>query len=280
MKTMAHRSIALAAFGALLLASAPAVAGRGGSASRIVNAIHTGSSDAIIAELERAERLVCAACIEPVMALLDDERYEVREAAAWWFARRPAQKRELTERSLAYLQGQDAQKARNAADILGTFRHPEAVAPLAAALSRKGLAPEARQHLVRALGTIGHPAARPAIAAALGDDAADVRLEAAGAWLALREQTEAAALVPLVSDGDLRVRRKAIAVLGNLREGAARTALEAQLAADSDPAVRRNAAWALGRIGDAASRRALEAASADTSPLVARTARVALGLLR
>lgn len=278
---LAKTLVALAGAAIILTAAQTAHAGRGGSHSRIQNAIASGSVDAITAELERAERLICgSSCIEPVMALLDDPRYEVREVAAWWFARRPAQKQELTERSLARLQGNDSIQARNAADILGTFRHPVAIPALSAAAQRQGLSAEARLHAVRALGTIGHRDGNAALRAAMQDASAGVRLEAVSAWLEMRHQQDAAPVVGLIADADVHVRRKAAAVAGGLRDAGARLALEAQLAGDEDPAVRRNAAWALGRIGDTASRPALEAATSDASSLVRTTARAALRSLR
>lgn len=273
-------STVLAAAACTLLLVGTATAGRGGSAARIQNAINTRSSDAIIAELERAERLICDACIAPVMELLDDDRYEVREAAAWWFARRPVMKRQLAERSVADLAGDDSRLARNAADILGTFRHPDAIEALAAASARTELSAEARAHAVRALGRIGHADANGALAAAMGDADATVRYEALAAWLDIRRQDGAAPVVALIDDADARVRAKAAAVAGELREASARVALEAQLASDPDPSVRRNAAWALGRIGDRASRDALEAARSDASSLVRTTARAAISQLR
>lgn len=260
--------------------SGTADAGRGGSYARIQNAINTTSTDAIIAELERAERLICDACIAPVMGLLDDDRYEIREAAAWWFARRPVVKAMLTERSIEELAGSDAEAARNAADILGTFRHPVAIDALTAAVARTDLSAEARQHAVRALGTIGHPRGAAGIEDALDDADAAVRAEALVAWAAIRGQTGAAPAVALIADEDATVRAKAAAVVGQLREATGRAALEAQLGSDPDPVVRRNAAWALGRIGDAASRAALEAASNDESSLVRMTARAAIYKLR
>ncbi len=255
-------------------------AGRGGSHARIQNAINTRSTDAIIAELERAERLICDACIAPVMDLLDDDRYEIREAAAWWFARRPVMKRQLDERSVTDLAGDDSRLARNAADILGTFRHPQAIPALAAAAGRTDLSAEARAHAVRALGTIGHAAANTALQGAMSDADADVRFEALDAWLKIRNQDGAAPVVALIDDADGRVRAKAAAVAGDLREAGARAALEAQLASDADPTVRRNAAWALGRIGDRASRDVLEAAKSDASSLVRMTARASISKLR
>jgi HEAT repeat protein len=256
--------------------AATASAGRGGSYAHIENAISTGGSDAIIAELERAERLPCDACIAPVLGLLDDDRYEVREAAAWWFARRPVMKVALRDQATSDIQGNDSRVARNAADILGTFREPTAIPVLAAAVSRTDLSAEARQHAVRALGTIGNLQGDAGIETAFGDSDASVRFEALDAWLNIRGQHGAAAAVDLIGDSDASVRAKAAAVIGDKREASARVALEAQLATDSDPAVRRNAAWALGRIGDQASRPALEAAANDPSSLVRMTAKAAI----
>lgn len=276
------KNLALLATAVVVLGtSSIADAGRGGSHSRIQNAIRTGSAAAIIAEIERAERLICSsACIETMMSLLEEPRYEVREAAAWWFARRPAQKAELTERSLAELQGDDSVAARNAADILGAFRLRPAVPALATAAQRQDLDAEARRHAVRALGLIGSRDANPALGAAMSDADAGVRLEAVTAWYAVHAQEGAAPVVALLADADVDVRRKAAAVAGGLREATARAALEARLASDADVQVRRHAAWALGRIGDAASRPALEAALDDASSLVRGTARVALRQLR
>lgn len=270
---------ALVAALALTLAT-PAHAGRGGSASRIQNAVATGSVDAIIAEVERAERLTCDACTPLLMDLLDHDRYELREVAAWWFARRAALKVQLTERSIADLAGADSRIARNAADILGTFRHPDAIPALAAAVGRTDLSPEARAAAARALGTIGHPRGATALAGAMNDADAGVRLAAVTAWSKLRKQTSAAPVVARVGDGDAVVRATAAAVIGGLRDQAGRAALEQAVATDRDPSVRRNAAWALGQIGDPASRTALSNATTDASSLVRSTAKAALYALR
>lgn len=248
-------------------------AGRGSSSSRVQTTINNGGAASIIAELERAERLVCPGCVEPVMGLLDDDRFEVREVAAWWFARRPAQKAMLTDRSVDRLTTGDSVQVRNAADILGTFRHPQAIAPLASAFQRTDLTVEARAHIVHALGVIGHPSANATLTAAMTDESADVRLNAVTAWLEIRTQTSAAPAVTLVADSNVLVRRKAAAVVGHFRDGAGRVALENVLLSDADPVVRRNAAWALGQIGDRESLAALDQATNDESTLVRATAR-------
>lgn len=278
----ATKTLLVLATAAVLLGTAgSAQAGRGGSHARIQNAIRTGSEDVIVAEIERAERLFCSsACIETMMSLLEDPRYRVRENAGWWFARRPPQKREIRERSLAQLQGSDSIQARNAADVLGAFRDATAVSALAAAAQRQDLSAEARQAAVRALGLIRAPEANPALAAAMRDSDAQVRLEAATAWYMIRYQAGAEPVVALLGDADVEVRRKAASVVGGLREAAGRAALEQRLASDEDTLVRRHSAWALGQIGDPASRAALQAAEGDASSLVRSTARAALRTLR
>jgi len=274
-------SIVSAGIAAVVLGlSSPAHAGRGGSASRIQNAVATGSVDAIIAEVERAERLTCDACTPVVMDLLDSDRYEVREVAAWWFARRAALRVQLHDRSVADLAGGDSRLARNAADVLGTFRHPNAIPALATAVVRTDLTAEARASAAQALGTIGHRNASTAIATAMADRDASVRLAAVTAWSKIRKQPNAAPVVALVADSSAEVRLAAAAVIGGLRDGAGRAALELAVTADADAGVRRNAAWALGQIGDPASRTALTTATSDPSSLVRSTARVALYALR
>jgi HEAT repeat protein len=272
--------LALAAAAALAVVPAAALAGRGGSAARIRAAQQGGSVDAIIAEVERTEKLVCGGCIDVVMDLLDHDRYEVRQVAAWWFAKRPELARELKARSYDDLRGSDARLVRNAADFLGSQRTKDSVPALATAAARRDISAEARMAVVRALGTIAHTSANAALTAAMADPDAAVRAAALGGWRGVLGQRGAAPVVALVADGDAGVRATAAAVIGNLREASGRAALEAAVIGDADPVVRRNAAWALGRLGSTASRAALDTASRDGSPLVASTARAALRGLR
>ncbi|MEZ4368908.1 MAG: HEAT repeat domain-containing protein [Kofleriaceae bacterium] len=269
-------SLALGA--ALVVGAAPAAAGVGGSANKVRSAVASGSVDAILAEVERVERKICNDCIEPITALLEHARYEVREVAAWWFAKRPGLKDAMIEQMVDDLAG-GSLMVRNAADFLGTVKALPSIPVLTDLAVRADLSAEARQHVVRALGKMGHASANPAIEAAFADADATVRAEAVDAWHAILYQQGAAAMVDLLDDADALVRAKAAAVIGSLREASARVALEAVLASDVDPSARRNAAWALGRLGQAASRPALEAAMSDASSLVRNTARVALAAL-
>src|SRR5687768_16016627 len=85
---MIKRTTRLSMFVAISLLSTPAFGGRGGSPEAIRAAIDSGSVDAISAELERAERLVCAACLPMVSPLVDHPDARVRQVASWWLARR------------------------------------------------------------------------------------------------------------------------------------------------------------------------------------------------
>ena len=250
------------------------------SSLRLESVIDSDSADAIVAELERAETLICVPCVALVLDLLDDPRYIVREAAAWWVARRPAHKRSVAAAANAALLGNDSEQARNAADILGAFLEPASVPLLATALQRTELSAEARSHITAALARLGHRDANPALSAAMADSNPEVRLAAVAAWVEIRGQIDAAPAIPLVADSEVAIRRKAAAVIGYVRDGGGRVALEERLASDDDAAVRRNAAWALGQIGDEQSRVALEEALLDPSGLVRMTARVALRKVR
>ncbi|HTJ46487.1 MAG TPA: HEAT repeat domain-containing protein [Kofleriaceae bacterium] len=263
----------------ILVLGGTAQAGTGGSAGRIRAAVQSGSQDAILAEVERAEYLMCPDCVNVVTDLLDDERPAVREVAAWWFARRPSVAQGFIDRSLQDLQGSDVKHARNGADFIAVFRNVKYIPALSTALARTDLGGEARAHAAIALGRIGDKSVDSALANAMKDGDAQVRLAAVQAWIAVRYQQGAAPVVQLVGDSDANVRAQAAAALGEEREASGRTNLEAALATDTDAVVRRNAAWALGRIGDAASRPALEKASTDPSPLVAMTAKAALSSL-
>jgi len=266
----------------LIALVAPAQAGRGGSYLKILGAYNNGSSDAIVAELERAENLPCnSICVDFVATLTQDDRYEVRQAAAWWFARRPGPAGALRQDAIDTLTTTtDTIEARNAADVLGTFERPVAIPVLTGAIARTDLGVEARVAIARALGDIGHPAAISGIGIALSDSDAGVRLQAVEAWGQIRFQTDAAPVVALATDSDVLVRRAAIGIIGKFADATARGALEDAVVNDDDPAVRRNAAWSLGRIGDAASRDVLEVATQDDSPLVRNTAKNAIRSLR
>ncbi len=280
-KMIRNALIAAACTFTVLGAIPEANAGRGGSPGTIRSAIRSNNADAIVAALEQAENIPCNSdCMGMVMDLLDNDDYRVRQVASWWFARRPAQMKEVAELATAWLTTGSSTDARNGADILGTFGYAKHIATLTTASQKSGLDAPARAAIVKALGDIANKSANATVATAMTDSDASVRLSAVTAWKNMLKQNSAEPVVALVSDSDVQVRRAAISTVGKFRSADARVALEAALASDADSAVRRNAAWALGRIGDAASREVLRAAIDDPSSLVRTTAKVAMGKLR
>ena len=271
------KQLATVAF-TLLAAGSVAQAGRGGSSTRIRNAVATHSVDAIIAEIERAEHLVCQSCDEVMTALVDHDRYEVREAAAWWFAKRPSVNAVMTAQMTSDLSGTDSVSVRNAADYLGTVKAYPALVQLEAAMG-SGVDADARLHIVRAAGRMAARSSNAVLVLGLADADAGVRAEAADWYRDVRGQTVATPLFGLLADGDATVRAHAATAIGGLKGAGARATLESLVINDPDPAVRRNAAWALGQIGDAASTDVLRQAKDDPSGLVRRTANAALALL-
>jgi HEAT repeat protein len=277
--TMQNIRIKLAAVALVLCAAMPAYAGVGGSAAKIRSAIQSGSVDAIIAEVERAEGLACDECVQLVTNLTEDSRYQVREVAAWWFAKRPALKRMLAEQFDRELLTGGTLKVRNAADFLGATVTYTSLPNLSAAI-RRDVGAEAKLAIVRALQTLGHKNGDDALAFAMADRDAGVRAAAARAWREIFDQVDAGPVVALLADADATVRAEAATVVGAMKALSGRAALEALVVSDPSPIVRRNAAWALGKLGQAASAGALAKASADESSLVRMTAKASLAQLR
>jgi HEAT repeat protein len=266
----------LAAVAFLALAPSAAYAGKGGSSAAIQAAVRSTSTDAIIAEVERAEGLICEECIQTLTNLTEDARYEVREVAAWWFAKRPALKDMLAAQFSADLPRGDTIKVRNAADFLGRTKTYTALPQLRAAIHRADLGAEAKLALVRAAGFMAHTGGNEVLTTAMADPDASVRAAAVVAWRDILGQKTAQPVVELLGDGDANVRAQAAGVVGGMTEQGARPALEALVVGDPDATVRRNAAWALGQLGNLASRPALLQATSDKSGLVRGVAKAAL----
>lgn len=280
-KMITNALIAVACSFTLFAALPEAEAGVGGSEGTIRSAIRSTNADAIISALEQAENIPCNSnCMGMVMELLEDDDYRIRQVASWWFAKRPAQMRELTEQATAWLSLNNSVDARNGADILGTFGYAKNIPVLEAAATNTSLTPVARASVIQALGNIGNMAANATVASAMSDGDAQVRLSAIVAWKGMLKQNSAEPVSALANDSDLKVRRAALSTIGQFRVASARTDLENLVVNDADPAARRNAAWALGRIGDSGSRDVLLAASSDESSLVRMTAKAALSKLR
>jgi HEAT repeat protein len=269
----------IAAVAVLVLAPSAAHAGRGGSAAAIAAAVRSTSTDAIIAEVERAEGLMCEACIQTLTNLTEDPRFAVREVAAWWFAKRPALKDMLASQFASDLSQGDTIKVRNAADFLGRTRTYTALPQLRAAIHRSDLGSAAKLALVRAAGFMAHTGGNEVLTTAMADADASVRAAAVVAWRDMLGQRTALPVVARLGDADANVRAQAAGVIGGMTEQSARGTLEILVVRDPDPVVRRNAAWALGQLGNAASRAALLQATTDKSGLVRGVAKAALAAL-
>lgn len=262
------------------LQAAPAQAGRGSSPQALAKAIASGGSDAIISELERAEHLVCAACVDEVMPLIDSDDVRVRKAAGWWLARRGV-RGDVFAAMVGRLGGPDADKARNAADVLGEMQMREAIGPLAAALDSPTMAVTARVAFAQALGDIGDPDAETALGRALGAPEPAVRGAATSALRRLRGFSNGGLVVPLLGDADAGVRIEAIYTLARIRSRAGDGALVGLLG-DTSVDVRKKAAWALGEVGAdvrVAGPALQKAAAKDENPLVRSLARAAISKL-
>src|SRR6185436_105805 len=258
--------------------ASPALAGRGSSPGAIQSAISSGSVDAIQAELERAEHLVCPQCVRLVRPLLDHPDQRVRQVAAWWMGRRGLQN-DLYDTMSARLAGSDPVAARNAADVLGSLRMRLAIQPLGALAGDDGRDPIPRVAAARALGRIGDIAALPLLGKALAANDAKVRAAAVASLRELRSFQDPTLAVPLLSDADEDVRVQAIYTIGATRSKALVSAggeeavrgLAALVIGDPSARVRKKAAWALGEIGapvSLAGPALSQAASKDSDPLV------------
>jgi len=264
--------------GISLAAAGSAVAGRGASPASIQRAIASGSSDAIKAELERAEHLVCFSCVDMVRPLIDNQDQGIRQVAAWWLARRTAAGTVRVD-MLTRLSQPDSIAARNAADVLGEFHYVSSIPALSAALTNPVYSGEARAHMASALGRINRPAVVAPLTAALGDGDTQVKVAAMKALQSIAGLRDGSAVSPLLADANLGVRAEAATTLGMFHDANSVAALVTALQNDASPIVRKNAAWALGEVHASSSVAgpALQtAAASDASPFVRSLATAAL----
>lgn len=278
---MKNLKLKLAAVAFLIGATlSPAMAGKGGGADQIRDAIRSTSVDAIVAEVERAESLVCGECATMVIGLTDHDDYRVREVAAWWIAKRPSLANQVATGFKQDLVTGDAAHVRNAADYLGASSTFNSLPQLRQAIKRTDLSVDAKLAIVKAVGRLANLGGNEVLTVAMRDASPDVRWNAAKAWRDIRGQQGAAPVAALLADSDARVRAEAATVVGGLRVQSAVAALETLVTSDANPMVRKNAAWALGRLGSSSSRAALTTASNDPSNFVRLAAKAALASLR
>ncbi len=280
MSSKNKRWFAIVALAAVVAAPGTASAGKGATFASLSNAIASGNPDSIVAEVERAEKLPCGSCIDLVKPLIDADDARVRDVAAWWLAKR-AIRDQVRDEMFARLQGGDTIAARNAAEVLGRFMHPDALMALEIAIHDGSLGDEARAAAATAVGTIGDYRGKAVLEGALTSESPAVRAAAARALREIRGNVDAVAVVDLLTDDDHEVVRQAVLTTGALRESAAVGPLLDVLRDTSRPeGVRKHAAWALGRIGDGSAREGLRAsAENDPSMLVRGAARAASNAL-
>ncbi|HET6583308.1 MAG TPA: HEAT repeat domain-containing protein [Nannocystaceae bacterium] len=274
-----RQSLVAALVGAALLLPATAFAGKGASYTTIKRAIATNNRDSIVAEIERAEKLPCAPCMDLVLPLIDHANPDVRDVAAWWLSKRAA-RTAVRDDMFERLTGTDSTAARNAAEVLGRFMHPDALMPLELAIHDDSLSDEARAAAAVAVGSIGDYRGKAVLEAALTSESAAVRAAAAKGLRNIRGNVDAIAVVELLSDDDDTVIMEAVLTLGAVREVGAAADLGDIVTDTTLPvAVRKHAAWAMGRTGgDVAVLRAV--ADDDPSMLVRGAARAALQSLK
>jgi HEAT repeat protein len=278
MKTIRTKLAAVALTLAAL--AGPSLAGKGGSNAKIVAAINSGSTDAIIAEVERAEGLICDDCIQTVTNLTEDNRYAVREVAAWWFAKRPGLAKVMGDQFKQDLVSADSTHVRNAADFLGATVDYTALPALRQAIARTGLTTEAKLAIVGAVGYLKHLDGNGILITAMSDTNASVRVAAIKAWRDVLGQVSVTPVEAKLADGDPTVRAAAATVIGAYGDRNALSTLEQLVVTDTDPFVRRNAAWALGQLGSKDASGALITASNDKSGLVRLVAKASLATLK
>jgi HEAT repeat protein len=273
-------ALAVTLCGALALPST-ALAGKGASYQSISNAIATGSRDSIVAEIERAEKLPCEPCLDLVRPLIDHDDAAVRDVAAWWLSKR-AIRDQVRDDMFGRLTAGNSIAARNAAEVLGRFKHPDALMPLELAIHDGVLSDDARVAATVAIGTIGDYRGKAVLEGAITSESAPVRAAAARALRGIRGNADALAVVELLGDDDEQVVREAAVTLGALREASGIAGLtEVVTDASWSVAVRKEAAWALGKIGDGSAREVLKQVIADDESMLVRgTARAALANLR
>ncbi|HXU67679.1 MAG TPA: HEAT repeat domain-containing protein [Polyangia bacterium] len=278
-------------FASVVALSSPAFAGFGSSAVALKAAVQSGSVDAIVSELEKAEELPSQGAISVVLPLVDHDSYRVRDAAGWWLTRRGVRTQVLANMT-ARLSGSDPVAARNAGDVLAAMRDVSVLPALSSYLA-KPLDEDSGIAVARAIGAIGNAKGVTALNTAFSSSLAGVRAQAVASVRDLRAPRgtkvagSVAAVVPLLSDADANVRRQAAITIGFLggndtaQAGAAVQALSSMVTGDPAAVVRKAAAWALGELKDGTGRAALMQAQANDSDAFVRSiASAALANLR
>lgn len=238
------------------------------------------------AEQVRALHTLAAARTEPVRELLlkalEDDALAVRLAAAQAVAR--VRLTSATPLLLAYLTEPEVELRRVAVHALGRLDRRRSVPALTRALSDADAT--VRSHAIDALARLGDPAALEGLVKLLQDPDQGIRWQAAKALGWLGDARATAALSVAAQDVAPPVALAAVRALGELGAGAEESqALPTLLhvAQSGEPEARVAALQGLGRIASPAAlevlRAAAEGEAGTTTPLVARSALLAIGHL-
>ena len=222
-------------------AAGTAVAGRGGSPQAVQLAIASGSPDAIKAELERAEYLVCARLRRHGDAAASTTTTSgIRQVAAWWLARRGVSRggpgADADPAGAARLDRRRATRPT----CWASSHYVSSIPALAAALSNPIFSGEARARMARGARatSAGPTVVAPLTAALCADDARGEGGGAAGPAVDRRASATAPRSSPLLGDARRRAcaprrrRRWGMFHDANRRRGALVTALQNDAIAD------------------------------------------------
>jgi len=210
---------------------------------------------------------------EGVRALAQDSRPALRQAALRVLGRYPGHAAD--EWIVAGLRDEDTAVRIATVEILVRRRCRKAIPALVELLPAGD---PLRYHLVRALGRLRARVAASRLQALYGEAPLHERIEIVVALNQMAPAGLLAFLRQVLDETDIELRR--VASDGFVRAAGVRE-LDAivALARDSDWVVRNHAAWGLGRLGLPAAKPHLLVLARDVEPLVARTARAALGRL-
>ena len=236
--------------------------------------------------LEHGEKVECLDCIPYVAKLLYDDDSKNREISAWWLRRRifgvfgPGQ---VYARTIATLNDKTQPEKRRAfaAEALGEFLTSAGTRHVAQAIVADE-SPLVRAGAVRALQRLNTQGPNGELGVALSDPDEKVRLAAIHAATRVNVFTDIADLTARLDDSSSAVRTAAIEALGTLRSGDAVVSIVARLSPENESAasVRAAAAASLGQIRDSAARQAVQnARDNDPDRFVRDAAAVALRLL-
>jgi len=178
--------------------------------------------------------------VEPLIAVLSDNRWLVRKRAAC--ALGEIREAAAVDALSGALKDPEQEVRKEAALALGEIRDRRAVEALVEAL--KDESAEVRRHVAGALGEIRSAAAVEALSAALNDQDREVRKAAAQALGEIRDRRAVEALIEALKDEYSEVRAQAARALGEIGDARAASALTARLH-DQDSHVRTQAARAL-----------------------------------